>query len=275
MKVKKRVVLLLVTSFGIASCLTGGCGRSEDERQARIRIVGSTSVFPFVEMLAEAYHQVRPEIEVDVQAGGSTVGIVSARDGICDIGTSSRSLRDGETEGVTIIEMARDGIAVIVHPSNKLASLTSKQIRDIYAGKIKNWQQLGRDDASIAFVTREEGSGTRGAFEEIIMGDTRISPAGLVQDSNGSIREAVATSPHAIGYVSLALVNEKVRAIAVDEIAPTEENLANGDYPVVRPFLFIVKGQPQGEVKSFIDFVLGPEGQEVLKKEGLLSPIAK
>jgi len=274
-KTNKALALFVVACVFTASWLTGGCGKNADERQARIRIVGSTSVFPFAEMLAEAYQKVRPEIEVDVQAGGSTVGIVSVRDGICDIGTSSRHLRKGETEGVTIIEIARDGIAVIVHPSNKLASLTKAQIRDIYSHKITNWKELGGDDTSIAFITREEGSGTRGAFEEIVMGDTKISPSGLVQDSNGSVREAVATSPHAIGYISLALVNDKVRAVAVDRVAATAENLAKGDYPVVRPFLFVVKGKPQGEVKNFIDFVLGPDGQAVLKKEGLLSPITK
>jgi phosphate transport system substrate-binding protein len=276
MKIRVYQALLVLACVSLALGMGGGCSRRTGRQEGRIRIVGSTSVFPFVEMLAEAYEEMKPGVRVDVQAGGSTVGIVSVRDGICDIGTSSRELRDAEKNGVTIIEIARDGIAVIVHPSNKLDSLTKKQIRDIYAGKITNWKGLGGDDASIAFVTREEGSGTRGAFDEIVMGEgTRISPSGLVQDSNGSIREAVATSPHAIGYISLALVNQKVRAIKVDGAAPTHENLVEGKYPVVRPFLFLVKGQPKGQVKEFIDFVLGPKGQEVLKKEGLLSPIVK
>ena len=276
MKIRVYQALLVLACVSLALGIGGGCSKRTGRQEGRIRIVGSTSVFPFVEMLAEAYEETRPGVRVDVQAGGSTVGIVSVRDGICDIGTSSRELRDTEKNGVTIIEIARDGIAVIVHPSNKLDSLTKKQIRDIYAKKITNWKGLGGDDASIAFVTREEGSGTRGAFDEIVMGqDTRISPSGLVQDSNGSIREAVATSPHAIGYISLALVNEKVRAIKVDGAAPTHENLAEGKYPVVRPFLFVVKGQPKGQVKEFIDFVLGPKGQEVLNKEGLLSPVVK
>jgi phosphate transport system substrate-binding protein len=276
MKIRVYQALLVLACVSLAMGIGGGCSRRTGRQEGRIRIVGSTSVFPFVEMLAEAYEETKPGVRVDVQAGGSTVGIVSVRDGICDIGTSSRELRDAEKNGVTIIETARDGIAVIVHPSNKLDSLTKKQIRDIYAKKITNWKELGGADASIAFVTREEGSGTRGAFDEIVMGqDTRISPSGLVQDSNGSIREAVATSPHAIGYISLALVNQKVRAIKVDGVAPTHENLAEGKYPVVRPFLFVVKGQPKGQVKEFIDFVLGPKGQEVLNKEGLLSPIVK
>ena len=276
MKIRVYQALLVLACVSLALGIGGGCSKRTGRQEERIRIVGSTSVFPFAEMLAEAYEETKPGAEVDVQAGGSTVGIVSVRDGICDIGTSSRELRDAEKNGVTIIEIARDGIAVIVHRSNKLDSLTKKQIRDIYAKKITNWKELGGDDASIAFVTREEGSGTRGAFDEIVMGEgTRISPSGLVQDSNGSIREAVATSPHAIGYISLALVNEKVRAIKVDGVAPTHENLAEAKYPVVRPFLFVVKGQPKGQVKEFIDFVLGPKGQEVLNKEGLLSPIVK
>jgi phosphate transport system substrate-binding protein len=254
-------------------CVTG-CGK-RGERAARIRIVGSTSVFPFAEMLAEAYAKVRPAIEVDVQAGGSTVGIVSAHDGLADIGTSSRKLREGEKEGVTIVEIARDGIAVIVHPSNKIGSLTTEQIRDIYAHNLTNWSQVGGEDAPIVFVTREEGSGTRGAFTEIIMKKIRINPSALVHNSNGSIREAIAVDPHAIGYISLALVNERVKAIAVDGTGPTQENLADGKYPVVRPFLFVVKGEPKEEVKNFIDFVLSEDGQKVLRQEGLLSPVSK
>jgi phosphate transport system substrate-binding protein len=268
-----NLIRLLVICLGVMLCVAG-CGK-RGERAARIRIVGSTSVFPFAEMLAEAYAKVRPAIEVDVQAGGSTVGIVSAHDGLADIGTSSRKLLDSEKEGVTIVEIARDGIAVIVHPSNKIDSLTTEQIRDIYAHNITNWRQVGGDDAPIAFVTREEGSGTRGAFTEIIMKKIRIDPSALVHNSNGSLRETVAVDPHAIGYISLALVNERVKAIAVDSVGPTHENLAEGKYPVVRPFLFVVKGEPKEEVKNFIDFVLSEDGQKVLRQEGLLSPVAK
>ena len=272
MKTRTIKILVLLAFFFFLVSFISGCGKKGD-RKARIRIVGSTSVFPFAEMLAETYEKHEPEIEVDVQAGGSTVGIISARDGLCDIGTSSRNLREGEKEGVKVIEMARDGIAIILHPSNKVKSLTTEQIRNIYAHKIRNWKEVGGDDAVIAFVTREEGSGTRGAFAEIIMKDVKIDRHGLVQDSNGSVREVVATSPHAIGYISLALVNEKVKAIAVDGVGPTNENLINGTYPVVRPFLFIVKGEPKGEVKNFIDFVLADKGQRVLRNEGLLGPI--
>jgi phosphate transport system substrate-binding protein len=274
MKLKIYGILLAVAYTGLALYLAGGC-KARGDRKARIRIVGSTSVFPFAEMVAEAYEKQRPDVEVDVQAGGSTVGIISARDGLCDIGTSSRALREGEKEGIKIIEIARDGIAIIVHPSNKVESLTREQIRDIYAYRLKNWKEVGGDDASIAFVTREEGSGTRGAFTEIIMKGAKIDPRGLVQDSNGSVREVIATSPDAIGYISLALVSEKVRAIAVDGIFPTHENLADGKYSVVRPFLFLVRGEPEGEVKKFIDFTLGEQGQEVLSNEGLLGPVSE
>ncbi len=275
MKKKLYRLFIPVVCLMVAAVVLSGCGKRGSETGQTLRIVGSTSVFPFVEMVAEAYREVRPDVVVDVQAGGSTVGIVSAKDGICDIGTSSRNLREGEEEGLTRIEIARDGIAVIVHPSNTIGELTREQIRDIYAGEVTNWSQVGGKDASIAFVTREEGSGTRGAFEEIVMEKTRINAAGLVQDSNGSVREAVATSPDAIGYISLALVNEKVKALAVDGVAPTHEDLANGTYKVVRPFLFVVKGEPAGEAKAFIDFVLGEDGQKVLREEGLLSPLKK
>jgi phosphate transport system substrate-binding protein len=194
---------------------------------------------------------------------------------LCDIGTSSRKLREGEEEGLNVIEIARDGIAVIVHPSNKVDSLSTEQIRAIYSHDITNWKDAGGNDAPIAFVTREEGSGTRGAFTEIIMKKVKIDRLGLVQDSNGSVREVVATTPNAIGYISLALLTDKVKAIAVDGIKPDNDTLAAGTYPVIRPFLFLVKGQPLGPVREFIDFVLGHEGQKVLQNEGLLSPLVK
>jgi phosphate transport system substrate-binding protein len=272
MRSKMKTVILAIAFLSIALCLDSGCGKRQD-RHARIRISGSTSVFPFVEMLAEAYEKLKPDVQVDVQAGGSTVGIISARDELCDIGTSSRQLSKEENEGVKVIEIARDGIAIIVHPSNQVDSLTTEQIRDIYTHRITNWNQIGGADGSIAFVTREEGSGTRGAFCSIVMKGAKIDPRGLVQDSNGSVREVVVTSPYAIGYISLALVNEKVKTLAVDGVSPSHENLVNGKYEVVRPFLFVVKGEPEGRVKSFIDFVLAEEGQKVLRNEGLLSPL--
>jgi phosphate transport system substrate-binding protein len=272
MRSKMKTVILAIAFLSIALCLDSGCGKRQD-RHARIRISGSTSVFPFVEMLAEAYEKLKPDVQVDVQAGGSTVGIISARDELCDIGTSSRQLSKEEKEGVKVIEIARDGIAIIVHPSNHLDSLSTEQIRDIYSHRITNWKEIGGDDASLAFVTREEGSGTRGAFCDIIMKGAKIDPRGLVQDSNGSVREVIANSPYAIGYISLALVNEKVKTIAVDGVSPIHENLVNGKYGVVRPFLFVVRGEPEGQVKNFIDFVLGEIGQNVLRNEGLLSPL--
>ncbi len=272
MRVRQVTFIAPLVCLGLALNLLDGCARREDGHN-RIRIVGSTSVFPFAEMLAEAYEKTTSEALVDVQAGGSTVGIVSARDGLADIGTSSRNLHADEKEGMNIIEIARDGIAVIVHPSNKVTSLTTEQIRAIYAGHITHWRQVGGDDAEIGFVTREEGSGTRGAFTEMMMQKTRIAPSALVQDSNGSVREVVAISPHVIGYISVELVNEKVKAVAVDGIAPTPENLARGTYPIVRSLLFVTKGQAQGQVKHFIDFVLGPEGQKVLTDEGLLGAL--
>ena len=271
MKARCYRLLIVVLSLTVLGMGLSGCGKRQSQGRT-LRIVGSTSVFPFAELLAEAYRDVRPDIVVDVQAGGSTVGVVSAKDGICDIGTSSRELRPEEKEGLTRIEIARDGIAVIVHPGNAIDELTGDQVRDIYAGKITNWRQVGGADADIAMVTREEGSGTRGAFEEIVMGKTRISPGALVQDSNGSVREAGATSPNAIGYVSVALVSAKVKALAVDGEAPTQEHLESGAYKVMRPFLFLVKGAPEGETQKFIDFVLSADGQKVLKAEGLLSP---
>ncbi|NTU50879.1 MAG: phosphate-binding protein, partial [Candidatus Aminicenantes bacterium] len=130
---------------------------------------------------------------------------------------------------------------------------------------------LGGPDRSITVVTREEGSGTRGAFQELVMGKTRIFKGAITQDSNGTVREIVAHDPYAVGFISLGLVNTQVKALELDGAPGNEENIRNGSYKLVRPFLFVSQGEPSGHARDFIDFVLSPEGQDLIKKEGLLT----
>ncbi|MEO0123100.1 MAG: phosphate ABC transporter substrate-binding protein [candidate division WOR-3 bacterium] len=239
------------------------------KRTGDLVIAGSTSVQPFIEKLAEEYMIKNKNIKINVQGGGSTAGIQAVFNKTCAIGTSSRNLHT-EEQGLHSFIMAIDGIAIVVHPSNPIKNLTHDELKDIFAGKITNWKEVGGPDKKIYAVTREEGSGTRGAFEELIMHGTAISDACLVQDSNGAIREIVANTPQAIGYISAGLVDNRVKALSIDSVAPTLENYKNSSYKFLRPFLLLTLEEPKGTIKSFIDYVLSDEAQEILMHEGLI-----
>lgn len=246
--------------------LNGGCQRSK----AGITIAGSTSVEPFAELLAEEYMIRNPHAHIYVQGGGSTAGIEAVKSHAANIGMSSRSLM-GTEKSLYAVTIAKDAIAVIVHPKNPVEDLPLVKIRDIFSGKIRNWKALGGQDHPITLVIREEGSGTREAFQKLVMGEEEISLEALVQDSNGAIRQVVSGDPNAIGYISLGLVNEKVKALRISGVEPNVKNIETGRYHLVRPFLFVFNSEPTGEVKAFLDFVRCQEAQELLCKEGLVS----
>ena len=242
------------------------------QRRGGIIIAGSTSVQPFIEKIAEHFMEKHPEITINVQGGGSTAGIQATLNKTCNIGTSSRNLKVDERR-LKIILMAVDGIAVIVHRNNSVDNLSIEDIRGIFAGEITRWLEVGGSDDIIIPVTREEGSGTRGAFEEMIMGDVAISDACLVQDSNGAVREIIASTAQGIGYISVGLVDEREKAVAIDGVEPNIANLITGKYQFSRPFLLLLLEEPIGEIKKFIDYVLSPEAQDILKHDGLIPAV--
>ena len=247
-------------------CLMPACGRSSENS---VIVAGSTSVQPYAEVLAEEYALLHPESEIDVQGGGSSAGITAAKSGTADIAMSSRDLTEDEQQ-LWCIEIAKDGLSVIINPKNPIADLTLEQVRDIYTAKISNWSELGGPDAKIHIIAREEGSGTRSAFESLVMGTEWITPKAIVQDSNGAVRQLVADDPHSIGFISLGLMDSTVKALRLDGVEPTRENVINGSYSLFRPFLFVLSGEPTGLTKQFIDFILSPDGQQILTHEGLI-----
>jgi phosphate transport system substrate-binding protein len=257
-----RQALLLIPIFFL---LTPACTR----REGGVIIAGSTSVQPFIEKVAEQYMEEYPGTVINVQGGGSTAGIQATFNKTCNIGASSRDLKVSE-KGLQIVLIAVDGIAVIVQRENNIGDLTIEQIQKIFATEITNWQELGGADAKIIPVTREEGSGTRGSFEKMIMGEKEISDACLVQDSNGAVREIIATTPQGIGYISVGLVDDREKAVSINGVKPTLSNLITCTYEFSRPFLLLLRDAPTGEVKRFIDYVLSEKGQDILKKEGLI-----
>ncbi len=233
---------------------------------------GSTSVQPLSELLAEEFMAKNKEVKITVQGGGSSQGVTAAQNGTAQIGASSRDLKTEEKSGLEETVIARDGIAMIVNKASKVENLTIAQIRGIYAGDIKNWKEVGGSDAAIVVVTRDEASGTRGAFEEIIMGkDKKIIKEAVVQTSGGAVAAAVEGNPNAIGYISFSGLSDKTKAVKVEGAAPTAENVKNGSYKVNRPFIYITKGEPTGAVKAFIDFALSAEGQKLAESLHLLT----
>ncbi len=240
------------------------------ELSGSITIAGSTSVQPVSELLAEAFKSKHPKTTIYVQGGGSSAGVKAADTGTAQIGASSRDLKPDEKH-LTQFVIGIDGIAVIVHPSNAIADLSLEQVRDIYIGKITNWRDVGGPDSPIVAVTREEGSGTRGAFEEVVMKGEPISSGAIVQNSTGAVATTVSGDKNAIGYVSLAALTSSVKAIKVDGVEPTVENIVSKSYKVARPFLYLTKGEPQALAKQFIDFVMSADGQAIVQKAGLVS----
>ena len=267
MKKVRTPIRILSVALCLVPILLPGCHR----KQAGVTVVGSTSIQPFAEALAEEFMAYHFRQKIFIQGGGSTAGIQAVLTGASQVGMSSRKLEESEKELIAI-PIIYDAIAVIVHRTNPLDNLPMDQIRKIYAGKITRWKEVGGADRAITLVTREEGSGTRETFQNLVMGkNEEVSLGALVQDSNGAIRQVVADDPNAIGFISLGLVNDRVRALKIDGIEPTLENIRARRYQIIRPFLFVFKSTPQGMAKEFLDYVLSPKGQKLLMQEGLVS----
>ena len=268
MHINPKTLLCLLPLLLPLLCV--GCQRS----RAGITVAGSTSVEPFAELLAEEYMLQHPKSRIYVQGGGSTAGIEAVRTRAAQIGMSSRSLITEEKD-LYAVTIAKDAIAIIIHPKNPVQDLSLDKVRQVFSGKIRNWKELGGYPHPIVLVTREEGSGTREAFQKLAMGKEEISLEALVQDSNGAIRQVVSSDQNAIGYISLGLINEKVRPLKISNVEPSLNNIEKGRYTLVRPFLFVFDGEPIGEAKSFLEFVMSPEAQKLLSKEGLVTILPK
>jgi phosphate transport system substrate-binding protein len=284
------VLTLLVTAVGCQPTPTGvpteaapeesasepTAASAEPEAEGQISVAGSTTVQPLAEKLAEAFTAANPDVQIDVQGGGSSVGVKSAGQGQVDIGAASREVKESEMEeypDLHVFTIARDGIAIVVHPDVAVDELTKDQVRDIFAGEITNWSEVGGPDKPIVAVSREEGSGTRAAFEEMVMGEEGpvIVDTAILQPSNGAVRTTVSTTPDSIGFLSFGYLDSSVKALAVDGVEPTPENAANGTYPIVRPLNMMTKGEPSGVVKAWLDFILSAEGQAIVVEEGYIA----
>lgn len=239
-----------------------------------ISMVGSTSMEKFANALSEAFMEKYPKVTVTAEFVGSGAGIEAVSNGTADIGNSSRNLKDEEkAKGVAENIVAIDGIAVVVDPANTVEDLTKDQLTSIYDGTVTNWKDVGGNDAPIVVVGREAGSGTRGAFEELLKLEDACKYSNEL-DSTGAVMAKVASTPGSIGYVSLDVLDDTVKALKLDGAEPTEENIKAGKYFLSRPFVMATKGEISEQsdlVKALFDFIYSDEGSELVKSVGLIT----
>jgi phosphate transport system substrate-binding protein len=268
MKLTGIFVCVLAVIFSIGSPAFAG----------NLRIDGSTTVLPIAQKVAESYMKEHPDVTIAVSGGGSGNGIKGIIDGTVDIGNSSRFIKEEEVKlavekgGYPVpFAIGYDCIVPVIHPSNTVSNLTLEQLKGIYKGEITNWKDLGGPDLKIVVISRDTSSGTYEVWEEKVMKKERVSPAAMLQASNGAIVQAVSTNKYAIGYIGLGYVNQSVKTTSVNGIVGSEETTLNGKYPISRPLYMFSRGWPAGDALNFINFVMLPQkGQKLVKEAGFV-----
>lgn len=284
MNTQVRYLLIVVSvALALVSCSQNSTQPAEvptdtpaAETKEKLQFSGSTTVQPLAEKLAEVYQIQHPGLDLVIGAGGSRVGIQAVQEGTADIGMVSRELRDGEmTEGMEKHQIAIDVLAMIVHPSNPVEELSLEQLKDIYTGKITNWEKVGGDDMPIAPLIREVSSGTRGAFDEIVLEDeSPIETEENTKITAGEVSTEVKENPSAIGYVGFGhLSGDEVKVLAIDGVVPSPEVAIDGTYKLKRPLNLLTGPLSREQAQEFIDFVLSDEGQQIVEEDGWV-PVA-
>jgi phosphate transport system substrate-binding protein len=267
---KASVILFLVLLTLASLFLVCGCGKSVGvvgRYSGRVRVSGSTPLLPLIQEASIEFMDANPRTKVDVQGGGSSVGITQLKSGIVNIANSSRELKGDETGwGLVDHKIAFDIIAIIVNPNVPVRNLTSDQVKAVFTGEVRNWKALGGPDEEIIVVVRDQASGTREMFDEKALGSTKDRPVGsepsaIECSSNGVVREVVANTRNSIGYLSYGFINRYVRAVKVNDVPADVANAISGRYPMARWLHMLTKGQTSDAAKGFIDFVLSERFQ--------------
>jgi phosphate transport system substrate-binding protein len=228
-----------------------------------LKATGSTAMAPLLRDLAAAYHERQPAVTVDINTGGSALGRELASAGQVDLGLTSW-LPDGPPQGVQATVVARDGIALIVHPTNVITGLTLAQVHDLFYGSLGDWQALSGLSSPVQVVSREDGSGTRAAFEALVMQGSRVTPTALVMPNSQAVVDYVARDPRAVGYVSMGYAGDTVRVLAVEGLLPTPQTVSRAEYHLTRDLVILTRPGAPDAVRAFLDFVLSPAGQAVV-----------
>lgn len=287
-KIKKACLILAGVVVIVSSCTA--CGGNADggneteggnqsnagtQLSGTLTMAGSTSMEKLANALAEGFMTANPGVTVTPEFNGSSAGVEQMLAGTVEIGNASRNLKEGElSEGAVENVVAIDGIAVIVDTANAVNDISTEDLVKIYTGEINNWSQLGGKNQPIVVIGREAGSGTRGAFEELLDIEDKCSYAQEL-DSTGTVMANVAATPGAIGYVSLDVLNDTVIAVSIDGVDATEENIVAGEYSLSRPFVMATKGEIAEQsdlVQAFFSYIASEEGQAIIKQVGLILP---
>ena len=269
----KKIVSIILTVAVAASLLTG-CGNSSGgtgtgSKTATVSTDGSTSMEKVIGYLSEAYMEDNSGVKVTYNPTGSSAGIQAVSEGRCDIGLSSRDLKDDEAKTLEGKEVAIDGIAMVVNPENKATDLTVDQIAKIYTGEITNWSEVGGDDTPIVLIGREAASGTRDGFESIT-GTKDNCKYNQELTSTGDVIQTVSSNPNAIGYASLAAVSDSVKVLSVDGVEPSEKTVQSGEYKIQRDFVLVTKKGEKlsDEAQKFYDYATSKDADDLIKKAG-------
>lgn len=272
MKLSFLCMTLVLVVVGMTGCKKEA---SSEELSGKISLAGSTSMEKVCEALMEGFMEKYPEITVTTEYTGSGAGLESLASGSVDIGNASRHVKDGElSNGLVENVIALDGIAVIVNSESRVTELTTQQLCQIYTGEITNWGELGGADEAIVVIGRENGSGTRDAFEELLKIANQCKYAQEL-DSTGAVLAKVASIEGSIGYVSLDVVDSSVIAVALNGVSATEANIIAGTYALQRPFVMATKGEKDKQnslVKAWFDYINSEEGREIIRGAGLIIP---
>jgi phosphate transport system substrate-binding protein len=270
----RRIILVVL-------CLLAGSGAALAEN---IVIKGSTTVLPIAQAAIEAYMKANPGTKISLSGGGSGEGIKALIDSSTDIATSSREIKKSEidlakSKGInpTATVVAIDAIVPVVNPKNPVKDLNIDQLSQIYQGKITNWKEVGGDNLEIVVISRDSSSGTFESWAELVLNKAKVTPRAQLQASNGAIVQAVSKNKYALGYIGLGYLDKSIKALTVGGIPASAKTAISKEYPISRPLYLYMNGEPKGETAKFIRFVLGPDGQKIVAKEGFvpLSDFAK
>lgn len=275
---KKKLIAMGLCAVMALGALAG-CGSSNDDQAAdaggTVATDGSTSMEAVIGSLGEQFMNDNPDITFTYNPTGSGTGITAVSEGRCDIGLSSRDLKDEEKEaGLEATELAMDGIAVIVNSENEVSDLSLEDIKAIYTGEITNWSELGGADGEIVLIGREAGSGTRDGFESITETEEQCAYRQELT-STGDVITTVSNNPNAIGYASLAAVDDTVKPVSVDGVAPSEDTISDGTYKIQRPFMLVTKtdGELSEAAQKFFDYATSAEAADIISEAGAV-PVA-
>lgn len=238
-----------------------------------IKMAGGTALIPIIEDISKEYMLENNNVQIEVTGGGSGFGVKETGEGHLTIGMAGRNLKSEEKElynDITVYKIGLDGIAIITSNENNISDLTTEQVQKIYSGEITNWKNVGGSDHTINVYTREEDSGTRDTFWKEGLLKSNISKKALMVASNGEMKSKVSLDENGIGYVSIGYVDESINTVKFNGIDPTQENVKEGLYTIYRPLNLLTKGEPDENVKKFIEYVLSEKGQEIVKNDGFL-----